>query len=96
MVAWWNPTDLGIRVTIRVSPGARKTALTQVGPDGLRIRLAARPVEGQANAELVGFVAQLFGVRRSAVHLVRGDRSRIKTLEIDGLTEPPSHITNLR
>jgi uncharacterized protein (TIGR00251 family) len=96
VVAWWNPTDSGIRVTIRVSPGARKTALMQVGPDDLRIRLAARPVEGQANAELVGFVAQLFGVRRSAVHLVRGDRSRIKTLEIDGLTEPPPQIINLR
>ncbi len=90
---WWKRTDIGIRVTTRVSPGAHKTALMQVGSDDLRIRLAARPVEGQANTELIRFMAELFGVRKSAVRLVRGERSRVKTLEIGGVNAPPEELS---
>jgi hypothetical protein len=65
-----------------------------VGPDHVRIRLAARAVEGQANAELVAFVAELCGVRRSAVTIRRGRRSRIKSLSVIGLAQPPASLAD--
>ncbi len=60
-----------------------------VGPEYVRIRLAARPVEGQANKALVEFVAVLCGVRRSAVTIGRGQTSRMKLVAIDGISVPP-------
>lgn len=91
-VNWWSVTDTGITLAVRVTPGANTSAVMAVGPDHVRIRLAARPVEGQANKALVEFLADLCGVRKSAVSLVRGQTSRIKLVAIDGLSVPPSTL----
>jgi hypothetical protein len=53
------------------------------------VRVAARAVEGKANAELVRFLAELFGVRRSAITIARGERSRDKTVHVAGIDAPP-------
>ena len=58
----------------------------------LRVRIAAPAVEGKANVELQRMIAKLFGVRRSAVLLVRGKRSREKTLWVAGISEPPPEM----
>jgi uncharacterized protein (TIGR00251 family) len=50
--------------------------------DALKIRLAAAPVEGAANAALVGFLAEVFGVPQSQVVLKQGNKSRRKVIEI--------------
>ena len=50
----------------------------------LKVQLAAPPVDGEANAALVEFVADLFGVRRGAVVLVAGATGRRKRLRIEG------------
>jgi hypothetical protein len=55
----------------------------------MRVRVGAPAVEGQANVELRRFLAKLFGVRRSAVTLVRGQRSRDKVVHIAGIAAPP-------
>jgi uncharacterized protein (TIGR00251 family) len=53
--------------------------------DGLpKIRLAAAAREGEANRELVRFLARELGVPRSAVSIRSGRRSRRKSLEIEG------------
>jgi uncharacterized protein YggU (UPF0235/DUF167 family) len=53
----------------------------------LKARVAAPPVEGEANAALVRLLAKALGVPRSAVRIASGDTARIKLLEIDGLDE---------
>jgi hypothetical protein len=55
----------------------------------LRVRLAAPAVDGKANAELRRFLGELFGVRSSAVTVIRGERSREKSVHIAGVTDPP-------
>jgi uncharacterized protein (TIGR00251 family) len=50
------------------------------------VRLAAPPVEGEANRELTRFLARLLGVPPSAVRVVSGDSSRNKVVEVAGLT----------
>ena len=52
----------------------------------LRVRLAAPPAEGRANAELVRFLAKELGVPRDAVRLVAGRRSRRKLVHLAGVT----------
>lgn len=46
----------------------------------LKIRLNSVPVEGKANAELIGYVAEIFGVKRSEVKILRGEKDRKKAL----------------
>lgn len=91
--SWWRPAGDGITVDLRVVPGARRSEVVEVAPDRLRVRIAAPAVEGKANAELQRFVAELFGVRRSAVDVVRGERGRTKTVHVAGVSSPPASLT---
>jgi uncharacterized protein (TIGR00251 family) len=72
-----------------VTAGARRSEVIDASGDRLRVRIATPAIEGKANAELLRMIARLFGVRRSAVSLVRGDRSREKTLWVAGIAKPP-------
>jgi hypothetical protein len=89
---WWRAGEDSITISLRVAPGGRRSELIEVAPDRLRVRVGARAVEGKANAELERFLADLFHVRRSAVALLRGERSRDKTVRIDGLVAPPPEL----
>jgi uncharacterized protein len=51
--------------------------------DAVKMRIAAPALEGKANAALLSFVAEIFGVPRKSVSLVRGVRGRRKTLRIE-------------
>lgn len=53
----------------------------------IKIRLAAPPVDGAANAALIEFVAERLGVAKSRVRLVSGTSSRRKVLEIECVDE---------
>ena len=71
---------------LHVQPGAKRTEVAGIHGEGaaarVKIRLAAPPVEGKANAELLRFLASAFGVPQRAVLLLRGDSSRQKTVQI--------------
>ncbi|WP_406053198.1 DUF167 domain-containing protein [Kribbella sp. NBC_00889] len=77
-----------MRILLRVKPGASRTAVGgrydgAAGP-ALVVAVAARAVEGQATKAVLDAIAAAFGVRRSAVTLVRGATSRDKLVEIQG------------
>ena len=76
----------GVSIHVRVTP--RSSRNTVVGFEGgaLKIKLTAPPVEGAANAALVAFVADWLGMRKNAVSIVRGEKSRTKIVRIEGLT----------
>ena len=75
---------------LRVQPRARTDALDEPVGDALRVRLRAPPVDGKANAALVAFLADIFGVPRKQVVLVSGAHARIKSLRIDSPQRLPS------
>ena len=75
-----------MRVRVHVVPRAKRTAVVGVHGNRLKLALAAPPVDGAANAELVAFVARALGVTRRAVAIVAGETSRQKTLEITGVS----------
>lgn len=73
------------RVVVHVQPRARRTEVAGLHGDAVKLRLAAPPVDGAANEELVRFVAERLGVARSAVRVTAGATARRKTLEVDGM-----------
>ena len=69
-------------LTLHIQPGAKKTEIAGLHGDALKIRLAAPPVDGKANAALLEFVAGRLGLARSTLSLKSGQTSRRKVLEI--------------
>lgn len=89
---WWTQVGDAIVVTLRVTPGGKRSELIDASGEELRVRVAAPAIEGKANAELQRLLGQLFGVRRAAVVVVRGERSRHKAVRIEGLAAPPASL----
>ena len=71
---------------VRVIPRAKKTERAGVRDDAVVVRLAAPPVDGAANDALIEFLASALGVRRSAVEIRSGEKSRRKRVAIAGVT----------
>jgi uncharacterized protein len=75
----------GVRVAVHVVPRAAESRVLGVHGERLKVSLAAPPVDGAANAELVAFFARALGVAKRDVELVAGETSRKKTLAIAGV-----------
>lgn len=79
----------GVELQVRVAPRASRSRLAGVHGGALKCNVAAPPVEGAANAELLELLAGALGVPRRSVQLVRGERGRTKTvrlLQLDAAT----------
>lgn len=77
---------------VRVVPRARKTAFAGTRAGRLLVRLQAPPVDGKANAALERFLADAFGVHRSAITIEAGTRGRDKRVRIHRPTGQPARI----
>ena len=85
-MSWLLTEGDGVTLRLHIQPGARKTEVAGLHGEALKIRLAAPPVDGKANACLIAFLAERFGVAKSAVSLLSGDTSRVKRVHVSGLT----------
>jgi hypothetical protein len=70
--------------TARVVPRASKSEIVGAHDGALKIRLAAPPVEGAANEELIKTLAKYFDVNKSAVEIVSGAAAKTKQIRIAG------------
>ena len=76
------------RLEIRVTPRASSNRIEGVDTAGrLKIKVTAPPVEGAANRAVIKLLAKALGVSEGKVTVIRGETSRNKTLEIEGLSE---------
>jgi len=75
-----------VELRIHCQPRASQTEIVGLHGDALKVRLAAPPVEGQANAALCQFLAQYFGVLRQEVQILSGKGARQKRVLIKGKT----------
>jgi hypothetical protein len=75
------------RLTVKVHPRAKRSAIVARLGDAWKLALAAPPVDGKANDECVRFFAELAGVPRSRVRIVTGLTSRLKVVEIEGVPQ---------
>lgn len=81
-----SPTATGVRLRLRVQPRASREELAGLADGAIRVRLTAPPVDGAANAALVGFLARRLKVPRSAIDLVTGSTGRAKLVEVTGIS----------
>jgi hypothetical protein len=72
---------------VRVQPRARKDEVAGVIDGALKVRLQAPALEDRANEALCEFLAHLLKTPKSAVRILSGHRSRIKRIEIRGVTQ---------
>jgi len=87
--SWITVTDKGVLVRFQIQPKASRSEI--VGPHGegenvrLKVRIAAPPVDGAANEELLSFLKKLTGIPSSRIHLIRGDTSKMKDVLFEGV-----------
>jgi uncharacterized protein (TIGR00251 family) len=75
-----------VRFSVHAQPRASRTELAGTHGDAVKIRLAAPPVEGAANSQLISFLARKLAVPKSAVRIVSGERGRRKLVEVAGVS----------
>ena len=89
------PTKDGVNLQLRVSPGAKSTAIKGLyGEYAVKLSVTAPPTEGRANAEVERYLARLLRISRSEVSVVKGASSRDKLVFIRGV-EPDEIKTRL-
>lgn len=71
-----------MRVKIKVITNAPKAEIIPIAPDQLKVKLVQQPEKGKANRELIELLAGHYGVAKSCVHIIRGEHSRDKVIEI--------------
>ena len=85
MPSWFRRTPAGLLVvSIHAQPGARRTEVTGLHGDALKVRVAAPALEDRANEALMEFLAERLEVPKRQVTLVSGARSREKRFEVSG------------
>ncbi|MCC7359142.1 MAG: DUF167 domain-containing protein [Anaerolineales bacterium] len=76
----------GAAITVKVSPRAKKTEVAGVMDDGtLKIRLAAPPVDGAANQELIRFLAQALRLSPLQIDIIAGATAERKLISLVGI-----------
>jgi uncharacterized protein (TIGR00251 family) len=75
----------GVIVPVRAQPGARKTAVVGEQNGALKLAVTAPADQGKANKALVELLAEVLGLKRSQVELLKGDKSRDKRFLVRGL-----------
>ncbi len=73
------------RISVKVHPGAKRTALVGKLGDSYKLDIASPPSDGKANQACTEFLAATLRVPKAAVRIVSGATSRTKIIEIDGM-----------
>jgi uncharacterized protein (TIGR00251 family) len=75
-----------IRILLHVHPNASRNEVVGFSGGVLRVKIAAPPVRGKANKELVAFLSQILGVSKGALTIIHGRASKNKVLAIGGMS----------
>ena len=87
--------DSGVILHLRVQPKSSRNQLVLEPSGQIRLAITAPPTDGKANKAILQFVAKYFGVPRRSVELISGEKSREKSVFIDGITlETVSSLLN--
>jgi uncharacterized protein (TIGR00251 family) len=81
------PAKDGIIISLYVQPGASCSEWSGLMDESLKLRIAARPVDGEANKEVCLFIARFLDVAKSCVTITHGVSGRRKTIHVTGPTE---------
>lgn len=74
-------------ISVHVQPNARTTQVCGLHGGALKVRLAAPPLDRRANALLIEYLKENLGVPASRISIVRGEKSRDKLVEVNGISD---------
>ncbi|MDP2798697.1 MAG: DUF167 domain-containing protein [Deltaproteobacteria bacterium] len=86
MTLFLQPSTAGVLLRVYVQPKASREGIAGYHGDALKIRLKAPPVEGEANAACIRFLASLFGLPQTNLSIKTGHKSRLKLIEMEGVS----------
>lgn len=90
---WFRLEDSVLTVSVRVTPRAKRSRIEGIWNDShMRIALQAPPVDGQANAAVIAFLAETVGVRKGDVILLSGTTGRCKIIRINCATKEAAEM----
>jgi len=72
-------------IVIDAKPNSKVSSIVGVTDEGVRVNIGAPPKEGEANKELVEFLASALGVRKTDVSLDKGSKSKSKIIVVEGI-----------
>ena len=75
----------GITLKIKVEPRSSRNCISGIMDDKIKVKLHAPPVGGAANEELIELLSEEFGVKKTAIRIIRGHSSKEKVIEIEGM-----------
>lgn len=74
-------------IVVQVQPNASQNKVTRFEDGVLHLRIAAPPIKGKANRELIKFLSAILGVSKSSITIEKGLTSRRKVVKIEGVTQ---------
>jgi uncharacterized protein len=72
---------------VKVMPKSGRDEIRGFANGILKVRVSAPPIEGKANVRLIELISRKIGVPRSNVTIIKGRTSRIKTINIEGVSQ---------
>ena len=81
------PEKEPIIIVVRVQPNAGRNEVIGFKDDVLRMRIAAPPVKGKANQELITFLSDILGIRKNNLAIEKGATGKKKVISVTGLTQ---------
>ena len=91
---WYRINGHRITLVLYIQPGAKRSEITGIHDGALKIRIAAPPLAGQANARLLEYLKKAFDVPSSQVIFKQGSGGRRKVVEIYGSRRAPESLLN--
>lgn len=89
MSSWLKKHPKGTLLALYIQPGASSDSFAGLFAERLKVKLKARPKDGEANAGLLEFLSEALNVSKTKIHLIRGESSRQKDLLVE---LPPEKI----
>jgi len=76
-----------VTIDVRLKPRSSRCAIKVCGPRSVEVSVTSPPVDNRANEQLVEFLADVLGVGKSSLSIIKGGHNRNKVIAVDGLTE---------
>ena len=81
----FKKTKDGISIQVKVQPRSSRKGIEGVTGDTVKVYLTSPPAEGAANEQLIEVLSERLGVKKSAIHIIKGLSSRHKLIGIKGV-----------
>ena len=76
-----------VRIAVQAHPGAKRNELVRFEEGVWHIKIAAPPIEGKANKELIEFLSDVLDISKSQITIEKGTTGHRKLIAVDGITK---------